>query len=102
MRRAVGIDFGTTNSALALVGSNGPELAQFSHEGGLTKTFRSILYFEAPTPESREKDQMVFPMMLPSINVSALTEFGSKEKADAISIAKNTNLPDLSICRHLN
>lgn len=44
--RALGIDFGTTNSALAIAGDDGvPQLAQFADGGGTTDTFRSILYF---------------------------------------------------------
>ncbi|HYB91019.1 MAG TPA: Hsp70 family protein [Candidatus Binataceae bacterium] len=49
---AVGLDFGTTNSAIAVVGDDGvPRLAQFAAEardGGATETFRSILFFESP------------------------------------------------------
>ena len=47
---AVGLDFGTTNSAIGIVGADGsPRLARFSAaEGGdQTETFRSILFFEA-------------------------------------------------------
>jgi hypothetical chaperone protein len=49
MNRSVGIDFGTTNSALALAGSNGSSmLATFrTEEGEESSTFRSILYFSA-------------------------------------------------------
>jgi hypothetical chaperone protein len=44
--RALGIDFGTTNSALAIVDDNGqPQLAHFADGPGTTDTFRSILYF---------------------------------------------------------
>ncbi len=47
MPRAIGVDFGTTNSALAVVDDGTePELAQFSWSGGDSPTFRSILYFE--------------------------------------------------------
>jgi hypothetical chaperone protein len=49
--RAVGLDFGTTNSAIAIVGEDGaPRLAQFpaAERGADTETFRSILFFEAP------------------------------------------------------
>jgi hypothetical chaperone protein len=47
-RRALGIDFGTTNSALAVIDEAGaPRLARFPTEHGETDTFRSILYFEA-------------------------------------------------------
>ena len=45
--RALGIDFGTTNSALAVVDNHGPpQLAHFADGRGTTDTFRSILYFE--------------------------------------------------------
>ncbi len=48
MARALGVDFGTTNSALALAdGKSPPELVRFAlADGGETTTFRSILYFE--------------------------------------------------------
>ena len=49
--RAVGLDFGTTNSAIAVVGDDGvPRLARFpdAERGADTETFRSILFFEAP------------------------------------------------------
>jgi hypothetical chaperone protein len=43
MKKAIGLDFGTTNSALALAASDGSvRLAQF----GAGATFRSVLYFE--------------------------------------------------------
>ena len=43
MAKAIGLDFGTTNSALALATSEGAvQLAQFSGE----MTFRSILFFD--------------------------------------------------------
>jgi hypothetical chaperone protein len=49
-RRALGIDFGTTNSALASVNGNGvAQLAHFTTEHGTTDTFRSILYFDPTT-----------------------------------------------------
>ncbi len=46
--RAFGIDFGTTNSALALAdGQGAPRLARFARGGGqTTSTFRSVVYFE--------------------------------------------------------
>jgi hypothetical chaperone protein len=48
--QALGIDFGTTNSAVALAdGSGPPRLAHFASPTGPTDTFRSILYFE-PKP----------------------------------------------------
>lgn len=48
--RAVGLDFGTTNSAIAIVGDDGaPRLARFAaaEAGAAAETFRSILFFEA-------------------------------------------------------
>jgi len=44
---AVGIDFGTTNSSIALATSSGEvRLAQFSDIGALTASYRSLLYLE--------------------------------------------------------
>ena len=50
-RLTIGIDFGTTNSAVARVRAGGPEgsateMARFTHETGETDVYRSILYFE--------------------------------------------------------
>src|SRR5216683_118658 len=53
--RAVGLDFGTTNSAIAVVSDDGvPRLAQFheAERGTDAETFRSILFFEAPEETS--------------------------------------------------
>jgi len=52
--RRVGLDLGTTNSAIAVVDDDSPgggsgrrvRLARFDHAGGTTETFRSILYFQ--------------------------------------------------------
>jgi hypothetical chaperone protein len=45
--RWLGLDFGTTNSAVALIeGSQPPRLAAFATAGGLQHTFPSVLYFE--------------------------------------------------------
>ncbi len=44
---AVGIDFGTTNSSVAMVTGGGRvELASFPLRGGTTRSFRSVLYLE--------------------------------------------------------
>ncbi len=44
---AIGIDFGTTNSSIARVNGSGEiELARFSHAGGFTDAYRSLLYLE--------------------------------------------------------
>jgi hypothetical chaperone protein len=58
MRRSVGLDLGTTNSALAISDRDGRAdravtLAQFAHRGGLADTFRSILYFHPDAPDGR-------------------------------------------------
>jgi hypothetical chaperone protein len=50
MRGGVGIDFGTTNSALAVADCDGAvELAAFRAASGVTRTFRSILFFDPET-----------------------------------------------------
>ncbi len=47
MSRAVGIDFGTTNSSIARVSGDGEvELALFPYSGGETASYRSLLYLE--------------------------------------------------------
>jgi len=49
--RAVGLDFGTTNSAIAIIGADGAvRLARFAADvadAPATETFRSILFFES-------------------------------------------------------
>src|SRR5512142_2240832 len=48
MRRAIGIDFGTTNSAVAIADENGQVTTQrFKFKDSELETFRSILYFAA-------------------------------------------------------
>ena len=47
----VGVDFGTTNSAVAVVDRSGaPRLAQFPTSNGPRPTFPSVLYFEPKKP----------------------------------------------------
>jgi len=47
--RTVGLDFGTTNSALAVVHTDGTvQLATFQDNGQVSTTFRSVLYFLHP------------------------------------------------------
>ena len=51
---AVGVDFGTTNSALAVSYHKGrPQIARFRFESGTTNVFRSVLFFEEPEIGSR-------------------------------------------------
>jgi hypothetical chaperone protein len=48
---SVGIDFGTTNSSIALVSADGRiQLAQFPFMERLTESYRSLLYFERSQP----------------------------------------------------
>jgi hypothetical chaperone protein len=48
LHRGVGLDFGTTNSAMAFAKQDGTvELATFDFNGEAKKTFRSVLYFGA-------------------------------------------------------
>jgi len=49
--RTVGLDFGTTNSAIGVWENDRVQLARFTHKGGVSDTFRSILYFH---PELRD------------------------------------------------
>ena len=54
MAAPIGIDFGTTNSALAWVGADGKsEVAKFTLAGELTRTFRSILFFPSDSEWAR-------------------------------------------------
>lgn len=49
MQRAIGLDFGTTNSAVAVVEADGrARVAEFAFEGALFEVFRSVLFFERP------------------------------------------------------
>src|SRR3984885_10731436 len=43
---AIGIDFGTTNSSIALAKDGAIELVRFARRGGETESFRSVLYLE--------------------------------------------------------
>ena len=48
MMLRIGLDFGTTNTAVAVLGAEQKvQLARFAHAAGVSDTFRSILYFRA-------------------------------------------------------
>jgi hypothetical chaperone protein len=56
-KRAVGLDFGTTNSAVALAAAGQPpRLARFPTSHGETETFRSVLFFEGGRTAARSKE----------------------------------------------
>ena len=47
----MGVDFGTTNSAVAVIDASGaPQLVTFPSAGGRRQTFPSVLYFERRSP----------------------------------------------------
>ena len=47
----LGLDFGTTNSAIAVADADrSTRIAQFTLDGRPTATFRSVLYFEPKSP----------------------------------------------------
>jgi len=51
MRKGIGIDFGTTNSSVALARDDGSiEPVRFKTVDGSTETYRSVLYFEPRSP----------------------------------------------------
>ncbi|MEO8796431.1 MAG: Hsp70 family protein [Polyangiaceae bacterium] len=50
--RSVGLDFGTTNSAIGVADESGVVLAKFALGADLVSTFRSILYFH---PDERDR-----------------------------------------------
>jgi hypothetical chaperone protein len=51
MRKGIGIDFGTTNSSVALARDDGRiEPVRFKTVDGTTETYRSVLYFEPRSP----------------------------------------------------
>src|ERR671922_2177869 len=58
MSTVVGLDFGTTNSAVAAATADGSAvLATFEGDGYRTSTFRSVLYFdpEVKTPDRKPR-----------------------------------------------
>jgi hypothetical chaperone protein len=60
MDLAVGLDFGTTNSSLAIAyGENSVSLATFLHEGRPTSSFRSVLYFDSEDLEKNARPRAI-------------------------------------------
>jgi len=62
MPSAIGIDFGTTNSAVASAHDGGVTLATVPTEGGDSHTFRSVLCFD---PDERERNGRPKPLAGP-------------------------------------
>src|SRR5215813_6988988 len=60
MNRAIGLDFGTTNSTMAIAASEQDiSVARFASDGKFTETFRSVLYFYHPNDPERGRNQVV-------------------------------------------
>jgi len=58
--RTVGLDFGTTNSALAVMHTDGTvQLATFQDNGEMATTFRSVLYFFHPEEDAYRDEHVV-------------------------------------------
>jgi hypothetical chaperone protein len=57
--RSVGLDFGTTNSAIGVAENGRVELAKFAHAAGLADTFRSILFFHPEVRDARGRLEAV-------------------------------------------
>ncbi len=57
--RAVGLDFGTTNSAIGVVEGDSVRLAKFPHAQGTTETFRSLLYFHPDARDASGKQEAI-------------------------------------------
>jgi hypothetical chaperone protein len=61
MGRAIGLDFGTTNSSLAVIRDDGePGLVQFQSAAG-SPTFRSLLHFERDESEGGQLEWLAGP-----------------------------------------
>jgi hypothetical chaperone protein len=70
MSTTVGLDFGTTNSAVAVATPDGSTvLATFAADGYWTTTFRSVLYFD---PENRTPDRKLQAVAGPTAIASYL------------------------------
>jgi len=91
---AIGLDFGTTNSALAFARDGESTLATFTRsDGSRTSTFRSVLFFEAPDvgppptaiagPRALEDVDRVFltggSALVPSVRATFERRFGAQK-----------------------
>src|SRR5690348_12949551 len=60
MPKAIGLDFGTTNSAIAVATTDGTaQLAVFSSDSQPTAMFRSVLYFDPENLEPTGKPRAI-------------------------------------------
>jgi len=60
MAKVIGLDFGTTNSAIAIATAEGAaQLATFSSDGQATAMFRSVLYFDPENLEPTGKPRAI-------------------------------------------
>ncbi len=60
-KRAIGLDFGTTNSSLAVSGPDGTvDIARFRNGAEGTESYRSVLYFEPPARSLKSSATHVF------------------------------------------
>lgn len=72
MKKAIGLDFGTTNSTIAVAGSEDDvRITQYAFDGGITDTFRSILYFFHPhDPDVNHRKAVAGPEAISSYLVA--------------------------------
>jgi hypothetical chaperone protein len=104
MQKYVGIDFGTTNSAIAVANQDGSvTMARFPSADTLTETYRSVIYFEQIRQAARkythassgteavmrylaaeEKGRFIQSLkaFLPSTLVESTTIFGSRYRLE--------------------
>lgn len=64
LRRNIGIDFGTTNSTIAVATGSSVEVAQFSFFGAPVDTFRSVLFFEHAAKGAAVPQPLAGPMAI--------------------------------------
>jgi hypothetical chaperone protein len=84
VKKCVGVDFGTTNSAIASAGEDGSvSIAHFPFDGKQTETFRSVLYFEQHGEGARKRNHAL-------AGPAAITQYlGSENKGRLIQSLKS-------------